>query len=300
MFVPLRRNNELFLNEIDKFTIFTSLHRHSCRSISYVFSYVIRLATKAACSFTGLFLCLKSDELRSTVFLPIKLIKQANDEGWFRSLAYFVRMKSLYVNNTHYNYNLRGLAKKLGCSIGCLSAHIKSLRGRGLVVEHSGNLTFKGYKKLQEDWGYKCIGVPVDPSNQLNLLRAQIIRFNLQQQSFNIKRSEIQLCPRDQVPTSFYEKANSCYVGLSAHGFGRLLHVSKAQGAAIRADLINIGILESQRRYSRLRASGGPFGGSPADSLREMKRQGLMPMYSFLKRGYIMTERRLELKYGRA
>lgn len=299
--MTLRRNNELICNEIDKFTIFTSLHRHSCRSISHSISYVIRLATRAACSFTGLFLLLKSLKLRSTVFLPIKLIKQANDEGWSRTLAYFIRMKSLYVNNTHYSYNLRGLAKKLGCSIGCLSVHMKALRSRGLVVDHSGNLTFKGYKKLQTDWGHKCIGVPVDHKNQLNLLRAQIIRFNLQQQEYNRKKSGIQLCPGYLKPSTLFERTDNCYAGLSAHGFGRLLKLSAAQGAAIRANLIQLGIFTSERRFCRLIASGGPSGGGPADGLMKgMKIQGLLPMYAFIKDGYILVEKRMELKYMRA
>lgn len=301
MFVELKRDILIKVCKNDKFIIFASTVWQSCRSFLYNFYYVIRLAAKAACSFTGLFLLPKSKELRNTVFVPIKLIKQANEENWSRSLAYFIRMKALYVNNTHYCFNLRSLSKKLGCSIGCLSHHLRELRIRKLVVDHAGNLTFKGYKKLQADWGYKCIGVPVDPKNQLDVLRAQIIRFNLQQQAYNIKKSGIQLCPGYLEPDTLFERADSCYAGLSARGFGRLLKLSPAQGAAIRAKLIHIGLLSSERRFALLIASGGPFaGGGPADGLREMKRQGLMPMYAFLRDGNIIAERRMQLEYRRA
>jgi len=259
------------------------------------------LAIRAAYIRTGLFLLLKSKELRDTVFLPVRLIKDANEYGWLRSLGYFVRMKSLYVNNTHYRFNLRGLSQILKCSPACLAFHLKVLRNSGLVVDHSGNLTFKGLRKIGQIWGSKNIGVPVDHKNQLNLLRAQIIRFNLQQQEYNIRKSGVQNCPRNQVPNNFSERINSCYVGLSANGFGRLLKLSQAQGAAIRAKLINIGLLTSQRRFCRLIASGGPSGGGPADGLlKAMKIQGLMPMYAFIQDGYIVVQKRMELRYGRA
>lgn len=267
-------------------------HNEILKSFAGAWRFTVRLFL-----FNPLFI----KSLREVVFLPVKLIKQANEENWFRSLAYFVRMKSLYVNNTHYGYNLRSLAKKLNCSPACLSYHIKELRIRGLVVDHSGNMTFKGLRKLGADWGYKAIGIPVDHTNQLDLLRAQIIRFNLQQQEYNIKKSGVQQCPRDQVPNTFSERMYSCYAGLSASGFGRLLKVSKTHGAAIRAKLIQIGLLTSERRFCRLIASGGPSGGGPADGLlKEMKRQGLMPMYAFIRDGYIVVQRRMELKYVRA
>lgn len=256
------------------------------------------LANWAAWFTTGLFLLLKSQKLRSVVFLPIKLIRKANEEGWFRSLAYFVRLKSLYVNNTHYDYNLRSLAKRMNCSPACLSHHLKELKSRGLVGDHSGNMTFKGYRKLGQDWGLKSIGVPVDHNNQLDLLRAQIIRFNLKQQEYNIKRSGVQLCQRNNVPNTFDERANSCYTGLSAYGFARLLNVSRAQGAAIRSKLIQLRVLTFQRRFCRLFASGGPSGEGPADGfLNTMKRQGLVPAYSYIYKGYVIYQKRMELKY---
>lgn len=290
---------------IDKFIIFASHNRHSCRSILVNFLFNC-LATGPRSNSTGLFLLLKSIKLRSTVFLPIKLIKQANTEGWFRSLAYFVRMKSLYVNNTHYNYNLRNLSKKLNCSPACLSHHIKQLRHRGLVADHSGNMTFKGFNRLGKLWGHKAVGVPVDHDHQLDLLRAQIIRFNLQQQEYNIKKSGVQQCPRGPISYTFSEKANSCYTGLSVHGFGKAIGLSPSQGGAIRAKMIQLGILSATRRYSFYGgASGGPSGeGLPDGVLRtaliHLKIQGLMPSYAFVKDGSIWVERRMELEYLRA
>jgi DNA-binding Lrp family transcriptional regulator len=247
----------------------------------------------------GLFLfsLLIANKLRDIVFIPIKLIKSAHDQDWLRSLAYFVRLKSLYVNNTHYNFNLRGLAKKLGCSPASLSRHLKELRNRGLVVDHSGNLCFRGLRKLSViAEGGKNIGVPVDHKNQLDCLRAQLIRFNLSQQEYNIRKFGVQKCPRRDTPFNFSERTSSCYAGLSAEGVGKVLGLSPAQGAAIRSKLIQIGLLSFHRRFSVLFASGGPCGGL---LLRKMKRQGLVPYYAKIREDKVTVERRMELRYER-
>jgi hypothetical protein len=289
----------------DKFIIFASFCRHSCRSL-YDF-YVIGLATGGAWLNTRLFLFIQLTikRLRDTVFIPVKLIKEANEQNWLRELAYFVRMKSLYVNNTHYGYNLRSLGERLNCTPSCLSHYIKHLKHRDLIVQHSGNMTFRGWKKLRSMYGDKFIGVPVDHENQLNLLRAQIIRFNLSSQNYHIKRTGVQKCQPSETPDIISERFNSCYTGLSAHGFGRVLGVSKSQGALIRKNLVASGILLAVRRYGFFVPSGGPFGGTPsAGALRaaliQMKTAGTAPPYAFVKNGHIMVERRMELEYCRA
>jgi biotin operon repressor len=299
--MPLDKTKSINFFGYGIFIIFTASLWQFCRPFPYGFFDFIGLAAKAACSLTGLFLLLKSTELRSVVFLPVKLIKQANSEEWLRSLAYFVRMKSLYVNNTHYGYNLRGLAKKLNCSPACLSHHIKQLRHRGLVADHSGNMTFRGLKKISALYGGKNIGVPVDQKNQLTLLRCQIIRFNLATQEHNIRKAGVQKCPGPIVPNDFSERFYSCYAGLSAPGFGKVLGVSAAHGSALRAEMIKLGVLSAQRRYSIYFASGGaPSGGVLRTALIQGKRQGELPMYAFIKDGSILVERRMKLEYRRA
>ena len=279
--------------------------------LPFTFRYfldVISLAAKGACSLTGLFLFLNPlliKKLRSVVFIPIGLIKQANEQNLLRELAYFVRMKSLYVNNTHYGYSLRSLGERLNCTPACLSHYIKNLKYRGLTVEHSGNMTFIGWRKLRSMYGDKFIGVPVDHENQLNLLRAQLIRFNLSSQKYHIKRTGVQKCQPTETPDIISERFNSCYAGLSAKGFGRVLRVSKSQGALIRKNLIASGVLLAVRRYGVLIRSAGTFCGTPPagvlrTALIQMKTAGTAPPYAFVKYGRIMVERRMELEYCRA
>jgi len=307
MFVELKRKYLIKVCGNIKIVIFASIRRNFFPGFPHSFFKIIRLATRAACSFTGLFLFIQAaiKSLRNIVFIPVNLIKKANQEDWLRSLAYFVRLKSLYVNNTHYGFNLRGLSKKLKCSPACLSVHLKVLRSRGLVADHSGNITFRGLAKISELYGPKPIGVPVDHENQLDLLRAQLIRFNLSCQKYNIKRSGIQKCPANDTPNTFLEKASSCYSGLSAKGFGKILGLSASQGAALRSKMIELGVLSAVRRYSIYLASGGPSGEAPSGrvlrtALIQGKRQGFYPSYAFIRNGKILAERRMELEYQRA
>lgn len=260
------------------------------------------LANLAARFSEWLFLLLKFDELRSIVFLPIRLIKEAHGENWLRTLAYFVRMKSLYVNNTHYNFSLRRLGAAMGVSAAALAPHLKLLKSKDLIDYHGDNLTFRGWRKLSALFGRNHIGIPVDHKNQLTCLRAQLIRFNLSTQEYRIKKSGVQKCPTLK---SISERIHNAYTGLSAHGFGRVLKLSKSQGAALRSEMIKLGLFSYKRRYRVLIASGGPSGEAPSGgvlrtALIQMKRQGIVPSYAFVKDGQIVTQKRMELKYRRA
>lgn len=231
--------------------------------------------------------------MRDLVFIPVELIKRAEQFSWLRSLGYFVRMKRLYKNNTHYNYSLRSLAEKLKCSPACLSVHIKVLTHQGLIEFHAGNVTFLGLKRLQAKFKSNNVGVPaVNHKNQLDFLRAQIIRFNLSAQSYNIKKSGIQLRKaKKAVPFTRTEKTNSCYPGLSAQGVGYLFGLSTASGSRVRKKLEIFGLLSSKRVYSIL------LRGINTVDYINMKRGGQIPIYSFLKEGRVLVERRPHMEY---
>lgn len=304
--MPLEFYN-IYIHLNAKFTIFASTHRLQRRSC-ILDIYVIGLATKGACLLTGLFLFIQLSikRLRDLVFIPVKLIKQAHEEDWLRSLAYFVRMKSLYVNNTHYGFTLRSLGDKLGITPATLGHHLRILKGKKIVSYHGKNLTFLGFDKLVSLYRSKSIGVPVDHQNQLTLVRSQLIRFNLSSQKYNIKRSEIQNCPSEETPLSFRETTHSCYTGLSAHGFGKVLGLSFSQGAALRARMIHLGVLKATRRFSSLflpfgESSGrAPSGRVLRTALIQGKTRGYIPTYAFIKNGSVWIERRMELEYLRA
>lgn len=232
--------------------------------------------------------------MRTTVFLPIGLIKRAQSEDWIRSLSYFVRFKSLYQNNTHYNFTLRSLANRVGCSPACLSHHLKILGKAGIIRYHQKNLTFPGLRKLREQFEDKSIGVPVDRENQVEILRAQLIRLNLGNQAYRIHKAGIQKRSTDYVPWTKTERFYSCYVGLSCAGFGKILGLSTASGARIRRRLVKRGVISQKRVYSVL------YNGVSLSDFRGMKIAGTIPIFSKLVNGKVLVERRSELRYMKA
>lgn len=230
--------------------------------------------------------------MRDLVYLPIGLIKVSDAEYWERSLAYFVKLKSLYRNNTHYNFSLRSLGEKIKCSPACLSHHLKILEQKGLIKFHSKNITFIGLKKLSGIYGINNIAVPVDFKNQLDLLRAQIIRFNLTAQTHRIKKSGIQQRKKGFVPLTRFEKMNSSYVGLSAKGIGNLFGLSQASGSRIRKKLSDMGLISVNRMYSVL------LKGIDKRDFNQLRNGFDIPYYSFIRDGKVLIERRPLMEYN--
>jgi DNA-binding Lrp family transcriptional regulator len=229
--------------------------------------------------------------MRDIVFLPIELVKQAEKGDWLRSLAYFVRMKSLYKNNTHYNFTLRSLAEKIKCSPAALSKHLKDLEAKGLIEHHSGNLTFLGLNRLKKKFKCNNIGVPVDFKNQLTILRGQIIRFNLSAQKYNIRKSGIQIRTKGFIPITKTEKAKSSYVGLSAVGVGNLFCLSKSTGSRLRSKLTELNLISVKRVFSVLAQNVS------LSTFREMRRHYGIPAYAFLRDGKVLAEKRNSMDY---
>lgn len=237
------------------------------------------------------FLFAKTHGMRGVVFLPIELIKTADNLYWLRSLSYFVRLKGLYKNNTHYNFTLRNLSAKLGCSPACLSYHLKVLSEKGLIRYHKGNVTFLGLNKLRSLFKYNVIGVPVNDKHQHDILRGQLIRFNLSAQKHKMKKSGTQMRTKGFIPFTKTEKANSSYVGLSAAGVGNVLGLSQKSGSRIREKLNTLGQFRCQRVYSVYMRNIG------LKDFTIMRRGGDIPAYSFYREGKIIVERRMKMEY---
>lgn len=255
------------------------------RTYLFYSSEVFRLARDT------FFIPLSWTKMRQTVFLPVALIKKANDQGWLRSLAYFVRLKSLYKNNTHYGFTLRSLAAKAKCSPGCLSHHLKKLEFRGLIRYHGDNITFPGLNKLKENNKPATIGVPVEFKNQYDILRGQIIRFNLTAQEYNIKKSGTQIQRTIFVKETKTEKTSSCYIGLSAFGVGNLFCLSGATGSRIRKKLNKLGLLGRSQVFSIL------YENCDSKCFLDMLHIGCIPIYSKYRNGRVIVERRNRVWY---
>lgn len=199
------------------------------------------------------------------------------------------------MNNTFYNFSLRGLSERVKCSPACLMFHLKALQDKGIVRLHNGNITFIGLKKLGEKYGHKTVGVPIDIDNQFknqyDILRGQIIRFNLASQQHRINKSETQHCRDKYVPNNKNEKMNSSYVGLSAKGIGSLFSLSMASGSRIRSKLKELNQISVKRRFSKL------LWVNSYSHFIELKRIGVIPIYSLFDNGLVVKEVRPELQY---
>lgn len=130
--------------------------------------------------------------------------------------------------------------------------------------------------------------MPVDYKNQHDILRCQIIRFNLSAQELNIRKSEIHY-KKIIRPKKTTEKTN--YMGLSAKGTGRLFGLSKESGSRIRRKLKRIGLLSVLKKVFILINEI-----SEPDYWR-MKSFCLIPAYSYYDKGRVLIQRHPEIKY---
>lgn len=230
------------------------------------------------------------------MFLPVKMIKTAEDNGWSRSLAYFIKLKSLHKTNTHYNYSLRSLSKMIDCSPACLSFHLKELNKQGVVSYTANNITFSGLKKLQTTYGSKNVGVPVNHQYQLDILRGQIIRFNLSAQAYNIKKSEPQISQPALRRKNYYApakqgKTKDSYTGLSTTGTGNLFGMSMATGSRLLSRLESLKIMWKKPKFRLL------YYNRDKREYELLKREGIIPQYSCYIGTNILIRTFPELKY---
>lgn len=161
----LKKKKKLNSKQIDKFIIFASLHRQSCRSISFEFSYFIRLATKATCSLTGLFLfpkLFKNGRLRVTKICHPSSKRKAQR---YRSICKFARRSVFWRRFTWNGFLLYAYKGGMGaikvlyrCSIKRFG-NLKNILSSGSRRHHSKN-------RIQG----RRFGISIRPKSLLNLL----------------------------------------------------------------------------------------------------------------------------------
>lgn len=226
------------------------------------------------------------------MYIPVGLIKNANNNGWIKSLSYFLKLKALYNNNTHYNYTLRSLSIKIDCSPACLQRHIKVLSSKGLITFTGKNITFVGLKKMQVLYNTNNIPVIINFKKQVQVLRSILIKFNLQSQQYVLGKSSEVNNAKGLIPFTKKEKRNSSYVGLSSFGFGKVLNCSSSSGSRIRKELHNMGLINCERVYSKLFENNVPL-----NTYLILKQEKAIPNYSFFREGRILVERRSRISF---
>jgi hypothetical protein len=215
---------------------------------------------------------------RKYLNVPFILIEQANNEGWLRSLAYYVRLKSVFRKSTYYRFSLRKVSQLIHCSPACLLHHLRVLEKEGLIWYHAGNLTCIGKRALAKKVECKrTVLVPINHKTQFDLLRSVVLKINLTRQAFRSRENAVKFVAPSFLPR--YAKNNSLkdYVGLSCKSLGRLLSRSKATGCRVRKKLEKIGVIRSERVNAIL------FDGVSFAHFLHLKEERLIPTYAFYK-----------------
>lgn len=195
--------------------------------------------------------------MRDKIYIPYNLIEKAINEGWERPLAYWCRMKSLYKNNTHYNYSLKSLSKRLRCNHESLRKQLPALEIANIFHHHSGNVTFSGWAHLREMFGERVVPVAISRkksiSEQITILRGEIYRDNTAKQEYKMQKSRVIKCQTNifcQPGENARGRASATYIGLSGKSLGRMVGKSQSTGNRAKLTLQRMGKLKATPMYA--------------------------------------------------
>lgn len=129
--------------------------------------------------------------------LPLQLIIDLLREGKIAQLIFLLRIRSLTRNGTIYYNGMQDLAGRMGMSRQTCSKHIRFLMDRGIIRKHNGNYTLVSAYKLAKKYTGKnqtqrVITISVSPnrSEQLDIVRAEVLRSGLDQQNYRKREKE--------------------------------------------------------------------------------------------------------------
>lgn len=208
------------------------------------------------------------------VWLPMGLIKDAIDNNYLDSLCYFAWMKIAFDHKPiFYNYNLRKVGNKIGCSPTTAGYHINILLSKGILHERNGHLCLMGRSKLKTNFKSFLVPVGIDrnKSNQIAYLRFATIKTNLHSQSRKHSEKSAILKFRkglfhdyDEVKrlrridkkypaTKIVESSIQNVLTLSNRKFGDLCNRSQSTGIKIQKKLNELFLLKSIKRVKRVK-----------------------------------------------
>lgn len=139
-----------------------------------------------------------SSQILNYVALPVGLVDVANQEGWVRSLAYYLLAKNVYKNASIYNFSLRKLGSVLNINHVSARYHYNIWKKNGLVKLHSNNtLVFCGTKAQllvaqrneQNEKSYgRIIRIKMFSTirEQIMILQSRAVQKNVNRQARNI------------------------------------------------------------------------------------------------------------------
>lgn len=126
----------------------------------------------------------KQAKYQTKSWLPFVTVSQSFDEGWERSLVFFLQLRQLHKKPIIYNYSYKSLSKQLNCSLGTIKRHLLILIEKGLVSVNNKNLCLTGTTRLLKTFRSFLVPVILSPDRkiQLSYLRYVLVKRNLRLQ----------------------------------------------------------------------------------------------------------------------
>lgn len=186
-----------------------------------------------------------------------------------RTLAYFIKLRSVHSNGIFYKYSIRKLSNTLNCSPACLSHHLKIMSKNGLISLNNGNLKCIGRDAMFKL--YKSATFPVklsaDRKNQLTLLKSTLLirKLKLENKAIEAKKAIIKMHKSKftkhgdakvllMLERKFIKQSGNAVeislsnnLMLSNNSIGKLINRSKSTGLRLQKELNRLGVIKSSK-----------------------------------------------------
>lgn len=141
----------------------------------------------------------------------IKLIQFFCDNNLLRKYAVWIKLKSIHINSTYYNFTYSGIANKCNISRNTAKKYLEFFVNEGWAKSINGNITFIGQPKLKALYNVTLKHNDEIGGNTIqeivNNLRFQLIKHKYNQYSFKKQVYSDLIDPKGKGALKRYKKA---------------------------------------------------------------------------------------------
>jgi hypothetical protein len=187
----------------------------------------------------------------------IQLIESAIHEGWIKQLAFYHLLKLRYNNSCIYNHKSRmdEIAYQFDLSTKTLYKYFNLLRSKELVLDHHKNLKIKSIRQFLRKRNKRLLWLK-DSYNIFDitcLLYCKIIERQARKQAFMVSLRNYEKRRNGRDDRIFYEPCENPFLpSLSYRTISKLIKVSECKAFKIINNLINLGVLKSERQKPQI------------------------------------------------
>jgi hypothetical protein len=195
--------------------------------------------------------------------VPLKIVKQANQEKSWDTLVYYMWLRSKYKKKIFYNYTSRSIAQHLGISHTQANYHIRKMIKLGWATTEKGNLFLLQNKKyiriipiqIYQTKREQVVALKnILINNNLFSQRKKIIKktqivSNAQKVRGKISKSDMKFI-RKSGGVANLEKSITDRTTLSNKKIGQIFKQSKRQGSRLQVEMKNMGLLQCESHFT--------------------------------------------------